>query len=104
MCHEASCEVRGLVSRAALNSLSLIEELFRVLPGLSVVLLQSLQEHYCRCVAKLRQLFAGLTGAQLFCRGRQFLLCLLQSGILQDESSKKSNNEQHKPKDEFTLH
>jgi hypothetical protein len=49
------------ILRAAYNSLSLIKKLFRVFSRLSVVLLHGLQIHHRDPVAKLRQLFAGLT-------------------------------------------
>jgi hypothetical protein len=39
----------------------------------------------------------------LFCRGRQFLLYPLQSGILEDEPNKKSRKQKQKPEEDFSL-
>src|ERR1039458_3429988 len=102
MCHEASCEVRdppccsefAELDRRTLSSTPRpFRSSFARPPETSLSL-------YREAATIVR----WPDRSPIFCRGRQFLLCLLQSGILQDESSKKSNNQQHKPKGEFTWH
>src|ERR1700730_1542630 len=64
----AECRIFG----ATRNTLSLIKKLPGVLTSLAVVFLRGLQVCHGGCVAKLRQLFAQMTGFQLLCRRRQF--------------------------------